>query len=147
MNVGVMSVELGTVAAWVAAAISATATGVTLWIRRRDRPEAEFLLEQAQILWGHQGRHDVLKSFGAPRPPDEVLSLINVRRRRRVQGLCLEHRLPRPPVPTGSRRQARLPQPDHIAENRCQRLHHAAGVERRWSINGGYDVHGDDRTP
>lgn len=69
------SVSLGTVSSWVAAIISATATGITLWVRRRDRPEADFALETMQVL---VSTAELRRSFGALRMHDEALSILNV---------------------------------------------------------------------
>lgn len=70
--------DIGTLASWIAAVISATATGITLWLRRRDRPEADFLLEQAGIQLGPRGRQLVWQSYRPDRDFDDCLSVINV---------------------------------------------------------------------
>jgi hypothetical protein len=65
----------GALASWIGAAISATATGITLWMRRRDRPEADFFLEPAQVIMGPRL---VRQAFDAPRVHDEAISVVNV---------------------------------------------------------------------
>jgi hypothetical protein len=70
--------DIGRLASWIGALISATATGATLWFRRRDRPEADFHLEQAMLALGPQGRQLIQRSFGSDRDHDECLTVINV---------------------------------------------------------------------
>jgi hypothetical protein len=70
--------DVGTLASWIGATISALATGTTLWLRRRDRPEADFYLEQAAIVLGDRGRRLVQQSFNSDRDHDECLNLTNI---------------------------------------------------------------------
>jgi hypothetical protein len=70
--------DIGTLASWIGASISAAATGTTLWLRRRDRPEADFYFEQAAIEMGPRGRQLIYKSYNPSRDQDEVLSVTNV---------------------------------------------------------------------
>lgn len=64
----------GTTASWVAALISATATGITLWVRWRDRPEADFFLEPGQV---NMTQRLLRAGFNAPRMHDEALIVVN----------------------------------------------------------------------
>lgn len=41
--------DLGTISSWIAAAISAGATGTTYFLRRRDRPEPAWFLEAGKV--------------------------------------------------------------------------------------------------
>lgn len=69
--------DYGALSSWIAASISATAMGATLWLRRRDRPEPDWLVDRGAIEVGRKLKPWVTRPGENP-DPDLVAMVTNV---------------------------------------------------------------------